>query len=167
MTELPKRKNTRLKGFDYSESNYYFITICLKNRKEFFSNVVNSELILTEFGKILDEVWNSLPKYYNVELDYYIIMPDHFHAVIILDNSLMNKSSNKSTDLSLVIGKFKSFSTRKIRKRMKIAEKFEWQKSFYDRIIRNEIELYNIRKYIQQNPLKWEIEKNKPENLEM
>lgn len=167
MIELPKRKNQRLKEFDYSQSSYYFVTICMKNRNEFFSHIVNSELVLTEFGKILDEVWNNLPKYYNVELDYYIIMPDHFHAIIIIDNSIMNMTVKKETDLSKVIGKFKSYSTRKIRERLKNGENFEWQKSFYDRIIRNEKELYNIRKYIQENPLKWDIEKNNPENIEM
>ena len=169
MTELPKRKNTRLKEFDYSQSSYYFVTICLKNRKEFFSNIVNSELILTEFGKVLDKVWNNLPKYYNVELDYYIIMPDHFHGIIILDNTLKVKDDleNKPLTLSDIIGKFKSFSTRQIRDLLDINNEFEWQKSFYDRIIRNEKELYNIRKYIQENPLRWDIEKNNPINLEM
>ncbi|HMN25891.1 MAG TPA: transposase [Ignavibacteriaceae bacterium] len=167
MIELPKRKNQRLKEFDYSQSSYYFVTICMKNRNEFFSHIINSKLVLTEFGKILDEVWNNLLKYYNVELDYYIIMPDHFHAIIIIDNSIMNMTAKKETDLSKVIGKFKSYSTRKIRERLKNGENFEWQKSFYDRIIRNEKELYNIRKYIQENPLRWNIEKNNPENLEM
>lgn len=169
MTELPKRKNTRLKEFDYSQSRYYFVTICLKDRKEFFSQIINSDLILTEYGKILDEVWRSLPKYYNVELDYYIIMPDHFHGIIILDNTLnvKNDKENKQLSLSDIIGKFKSYSTRKIRERYTNVEKFQWQKSFYDRIIRNETELYNIRKYIKENPLRWNIERNNPENLEM
>jgi len=169
MTTLPKRKNTRLKEFDYSQSSYYFITICLKKRKEFFSHIVNSELILTEFGKILDEVWNNLPKYYNVELDYYIVMPDHFHGIVIIDNTL-NVKDDKGKDpltLSDIIGKFKSYSTRKIRNVISNKIEFEWQKSFYDRIIRNEVEFYNIRKYIKENPLRWDIEKNNPENLEM
>ncbi|HMN49306.1 MAG TPA: transposase [Ignavibacteriaceae bacterium] len=169
MTELPKRKNTRLKEFDYSQSSYYFVTICMKNRQEFFSHIVNSKLILTEFGKILDEVWNNLPEYYNVELDYYIIMPDHFHGIIIIDNSLKinAKEQKKESSLSDIIGKFKSFTTRKIRETLSDKTEFKWQKSFYDRIIRNENELFNIRKYIQENPLRWDIEKNSPENLEM
>ena len=169
MTELPKRKNTRLKEFDYSQSSYYFVTICLKDRKEFFSHIINSELILTEFGKILDEVWRSIPKYYNVDLDYYVIMPDHFHGILILDNTLTLKKNkeDKQFSLSEIIGKYKSFSTRKIREILAKGEKFEWQKSFYDRIIRNESELYNIRKYIKENPLRWDIERNNPENLEM
>ena len=169
MIELPKRKNTRLKEFDYSQSSYYFVTICLKKRKEFFSHIVNSEFVLTEFGKILDEVWNNLPKYYNVELDYYIIMPDHFHGIIIIDDTLSVKNDKEKKPLTLsgIIGKFKSYSTKKIRNLLVNKDKFEWQKSFYDRIIRNEKELYNIRKYIQENPLRWDIEKNNLDNLVM
>ena len=169
MTTLPKRKNTRLKEFDYTQSSYYFVTICMKNRNEFFSHIVNSELILTEFGKILDDVWNNLPKYYNVELDYYIVMPDHFHGIVIIDNTL-NVKDDKGKDpltLSDIIGKFKSYSSRKIRNLLVNKDEFEWQKSFYDRIIRSEVELDNIRKYIKENPLRWDIEKNNPENLEM
>ena len=67
----------------------------MKNRNEFFSHIVNSDLVLTEFGKILDEVWNNLPKIYNVEIDYYIIMPDHFHGIIIIDNTLNVKNTLK------------------------------------------------------------------------
>jgi REP element-mobilizing transposase RayT len=169
MNELPKRKHQRLKEYDYSQSSYYFVTICIKERREFFSHIINNELVLTVFGKILDEVWNNLPKYYNIELDYYAIMPDHFHGIIIIDNSLKVKIENleKSSSLSAIVGKFKSFTARKIRELLRNKIEFKWQKSFYDRIIRNESELYNIRKYIQENPMRWVIEKNNPENLEM
>lgn len=166
MTELPKRKNTRLKEYDYSQSSYYFITICIKQRREFFSHIIDNDLVLTKFGKILEEVWNHLPKYYSVELDYYVIMPDHFHGIIIIDNSLSARDK-KVFSLSEIIDKFKSFATRKIRESLSNKIEFEWQKSFYDRIIRNEIELYNIRKYISENPLRWNLEKHNPENLEM
>lgn len=169
MNELPKRKNQRLKEFDYSESGYYFVTICMKNRKEFFSEILNNETILTEFGKIIEEVWTNLPKFYNVDIDYYIIMPDHFHGIIILDRTLSKQTDNEYGfhSLSEIIGKFKSFTTKKIREKLKDKNEFQWQKSFYDRIIRNEKELYNIRKYIQENPLRWGIEKNNTENLDI
>jgi REP element-mobilizing transposase RayT len=96
-------------------------------------------------------------------------MPDHFHGIIIIDRTL-NKQKDKeelSKSLSEIIGKFKSFTTKKIRERLKDKDEFQWQKSFYDRIIRDEKELYYIRKYIQENPLRWDIEKNNPENLEI
>lgn len=163
MNELPNRKKLRLKGFNYSQSGYYFITICIKNRREFFSHIINNELILTNYGRVGDDVWNNLPEYYNVDIDYYVIMPDHFHGIIIIDNSF--NSIKKHFSLSDIIGKFKSYSTRKIRELLNNKNEFEWQKSFYDRIIRNEQELYYTRKYIKENPLRWEIEKNNPENL--
>ena len=96
-------------------------------------------------------------------------MPDHFHGIVIIDNAL-NVKNEKGKDpftLSDIIGKFKSYSSRKIRNLLGNKNKFDWQTSFYDRIIRNDKELYNIRKYIQENPLRWDIEKNNPENLEM
>lgn len=169
MNELPKRKHQRLKEHDYSQSSYYFVTICIKDRREFFSHVINNELVLTEFGKILDEVWKNLPKYYSVELDCYTIMSDRFHGIIIIDNSLKAKTKevNKPFSLSDISGKFKSFASRRIRELIGDRNEFQWQNSFYDRIIRNENELYNIRNYIHENPLRWNFEKNNPENLEM
>lgn len=163
MKDFPKRKSTRLKEYDYSQFGYYFITICMKNRKEFFSKIENSIVVLSKFGNIIDEVLINIPSYYNVEIDCYIIMPDHIHLIIILDKD----ESKKNYSLSDVIGKLKSFSCKKIRGVLEDDEKFEWQKSFYDRIIRNEKELYQIRKYIQENPLRWDIEKDNPENLIM
>ena len=163
MKDFPKRKSTRLKEYDYSQFGYYFITICMKNRKKFFSKIENSIVVLSKFGKIIDEVLMNIPSYYNVEIDCYIIMPDHIHLIIILDKD----ENKKNYSLYDVMGKFKSFSCKKIRKVLEDDEKFEWQKSFYDRIIRNEKELYQIRKYIKENPLRWEIEKDNPENLIM
>jgi REP element-mobilizing transposase RayT len=135
----------------------------MKDRKEFFSKIENSIVVLSKFGKIIDEVLMNITSYYNVEIDCYIIMPDHIHLIIILDKD----ESKKNYSLSDVMGKFKSFSCKKIRKVLEDDEKFEWQKSFYDRIIRNEKELYQIRKYIKENPLRWEIEKDNPDNLIM
>jgi REP element-mobilizing transposase RayT len=163
MKDLPKRKRTRLKEYDYSQFGYYFITICIKDRKEFFSNIDNSSVVLTNFGNVISEILKNLPTFYNVEIDCYVIMPDHIHLIVILDKA----ESQKKYSLSEIIGKFKSFSGKKIREILEDYEKFEWQKSFYDRVIRDEKELYQIRKYIQENPLRWEIEKDNPENLIM
>jgi len=168
MNNLPKRKNTRLKEYDYSQAGYYFVTFCMKDRQEFFSHIVHSELILTKYGKIVDEVIKNLSVLYKVEIDYYVIMPDHIHLILILDE-LVKTTINGKIKLSVsdIIGKLKSYSSRKIREILKEDEQFHWQKSFYDRVIRNEKELLFIRQYIQNNPVNWEFEKNNPENLEM
>lgn len=164
INEFPKRKRMRLKEYDYSNNAYYFITICMKDRKSFLSKIVSDKSILTKYGKIVNEIWNNLPKYYPCEIDEFIIMPEHFHSIIILNNK---SSSDIKKSLSSIIQRFKTFSTKKINTLLQNNEKFYWQKSFYDRIIRNERELYEIRKYIRMNPLYWEIEKDLPENLDL
>ena len=166
---LPNRKRNRLEGYDYSSGGYYFVTVCIKERSDFLGKIKNEKMFLNGFGKIVSAAWLDLPNhYFNCELDYYVIMPDHIHGIIIIDNTLKkkdNKSANHS--LSEIIRGFKTFSSKRINKKLKIDKKFKWQKSFYDRIIRSENELYFIRNYIQLNPLKWDIEKNHPENLYM
>ncbi|BDQ02092.1 transposase [Ignavibacterium sp.] len=164
MNKLPHRKRTRLKEYDYSQYGYYFVTLCIKDRREFFSNIIDYKVVLTEYGKILNEILKNLNRFYPVEVDYFVIMPDHIHLILVLDNEL---SSIKNYSLSDIIGKFKSFTTKKIREKLKPPNEFHWQTSFFDRIIRNEKEFYEIRKYIQENPIKWEIEKGNPENLLM
>ena len=166
---LPNRKRNRLEGYDYSLGGYYFVTICVKERFDFFGRIKNEKMFLNEYGKIVSSAWLDLPNhYFNCELDYYVIMPDHVHGIIIIDNTL-KKKNDKSVNYSLseIIRGFKTFSSKRINEKLKIDKKFRWQKSFYDRIIRSENELYFIRNYIQLSPLKWDIEKNHPENLYM
>ncbi len=164
MSEIyPQRKSLRLKEFDYSFNFYYFVTICMEVRRPFLSEIIGDKTILSKYGKIVNEIWNNLPKYHPCEIDEFIIMPDHIHGIIILDNK--NNSSRKN--LSTIIQRFKTFTTKKINELLDEKNKFHWQKSFYDRIIRNERELYLIRNYIQLNPLNWQLEKNLPENLDL
>ncbi|MEP0862473.1 MAG: transposase [Ignavibacterium sp.] len=105
-----------MKEYDYSQYGYYFVTICIKDRREFFSNIIDFKVVLTEYGKILDEILKNLNRFYPVEVDYFVIMPDHIHLILILDNEL---SSIKNYSLSDIIGKFKSFTTKKIREKLK------------------------------------------------
>jgi putative transposase len=171
--ELPQRKSPRLKGFDYSNSAYYFITICTINKKELFGNITNTRIELNERGIIIDNCWNKLPDHFtNIELDYYVIMPNHFHAIIIMNGPVGLRSPQPGINtnifsLSQIIAYFKYQSTKEINKIFTGGVNKIWQRSFYDRIIRNEHELYNTRRYIEQNPLKWGIENDLPENLDV
>ena len=171
--KLPNRKHLRLTGFDYSSPGYYFVTICTLNKIEWFGEIFGASVILNAKGKIVEDCWFDLQKHYsNCELDYYVIMPDHFHGIVIITEqdiisragSEIYPNKNRNHGLSEIIRAFKSFSARRINLVSESTGKFQWQKSFYDRVIRNEKELYRIRKYIQENPLKKELEKL-PENL--
>ncbi len=172
-------ESTRIKGFDYSTPSWYYVTVNTKNHVNWFGVVKNSKMILNDIGKIVDEEWlrtKEIRK--NVDLDYYVIMPNHFHGIIILDEtgnvetrrgvSLQYQNENQfskpiKNSLSIIVNQFKGSVKRWCNKNG--YSNFKWQPLFYDHIIRNEEELYKIRKYIADNPLKWEIEKQNSENL--
>lgn len=144
-------------------------------------------MVLNQVGQTAEQYWLDIPKHFPIcELDYYVIMPNHIHGIIILNSTVetghpsrlglaeadapslqqnnikQNYSSANTPSLSNIIGSFKSAVTKQIHQTG--YPNFKWQRSFYDRIIRNETELFNIRKYIEQNPLKWDLE-NENENL--
>lgn len=105
--KYPARKRTRLKVYDYSINAYYFITICVNDKKEVFGNEKNNSVILNSYGRIIEKNLLDIPKRFNaVEIDYYIIMPNHFHGIFILDKSI----DKPKKSISEVIGTFKSIT---------------------------------------------------------
>lgn len=173
---IKPRKPNRLKVYDYSLPGYYFVTICTEDKGNMFGNIVNGKIVLNSLGLIIEYCIRSISKINKfIELDYYVIMPNHLHAIIIINVGdakfaapTMNIESDNRTKmlLSKIIQQFKRACTIGIKNKTEI-NSFKWQRSFYDRIIRNEKELYNIRKYIKENPLRWDIEKEIPENLDL
>jgi putative transposase len=168
-----KRKRNRLNEYDYSNAGYYFVTICVNDRENHFGKIINGDCVLNEFGKIVKQILENIPvKYPYLSIDYYVIMPNHIHVIIIInpsdvvtgrDLSQEDNPKPKIKSLSEIIGAFKTMSSKELHN--KGLTEFKWQRSFYDRIIRNERELYQIRKYIEQNPLSLEIDRQLPENL--
>jgi REP element-mobilizing transposase RayT len=167
------RKPNRLKNYDYSDSGWYFITICTKDRQEYFGDIIGNKIILNNYGISAKHCWFKIPKHFpNVELDEFQIMPNHVHGIIIICNinsvgnknfcSLQNKNipwqTKLSKSLSSIIRGFKIGVTEYCHNNnLKI---FAWQKSFYDHIIRNEYSLFRIRKYIKDNPTNWNEDRN-------
>ncbi|MEO8399240.1 MAG: transposase, partial [Ignavibacteriaceae bacterium] len=163
---IEPRKKNRLPNYDYSFPGYYYITICTQNKIHHFGNIKNEEMLLSKIGSISKSFWESIPKHFSeIELDEYIIMPNHIYGILIINDagsadlfSLQDKNDRTKMLLSKCINQFKGSVTRFINQKV-IINNFKWQKSFYERIIRNERELFYIRRYIKQNPLKWNIEK--------
>ena len=94
MDELKKRKTPRYQSFDYNSVGVYFITICTHNRKCTLSRVVGAihespEIELTDYGKITDETIRNIPERYKATVDRYVIMPNHIHAIIIIENNIL------------------------------------------------------------------------------
>lgn len=80
--------STRLQNWDYSENGYYFITICTKERRYYFGEIINNKIQLSEIGKIIQHYWLEIPKHFLfVKLDEFAIMPNHVHGILIIKNN--------------------------------------------------------------------------------
>jgi len=176
-------ESTRLKEWDYSRYGYYFVTICTKDKQYFFGDIVGDKMKLSEIGKIVAGEWpktDSIRDY--AKLDECVIMPNHLHGIIIIQNDDKNvethghasqspriptgdafDASLQKDNLSNIIRGFKSATVRKAHQ--KGFTNFAWQSRFYDHIIRNEKELHDIRQYIVYNPLKWQLDEENQNNI--
>lgn len=167
-------ESTRLKGWDYTNSGIYYVTICTGNMTNFFGNVKNGEIFLSKPGKIVDEEWlNTAVLRSNVILDEYVIMPNHFHGIIALEKittlaspetsqrDVCTRQHLSANSLGSIINQFKGKCTKRINES---ANNFHWKERFHDRIIRNETELNNVREYIRYNPSKWDTDEFNIEN---
>ena len=150
---LPQRKLHRLASWDYSQPGYYYVTICTKDKKKLLSRITPKatqvQADLTKTGQIVKNAWERIENTYpGVKLDYYCIMPNHLHGILVLEEGVIS--------LSDIIRGFKSVTTREFNKNCPEEMKNTlWQSSFYDEIIRNDEMLYDVRKYIFGNPSKW------------
>ncbi len=154
------RKLNRLESYNYSLSGYYFVTFCTKDKIKYFGEIKTSQMVLSQYGKIAKYFWQEIPHHYdNIEIDQFIIMPNHIHGIIIINNVGTEQCSVPTTTgknyglLSKIIKSFKNAVTREIRQNFN-DHNFCWQRSFYDHIIRDEKDLESIYRYIKYNYLK-------------
>ena len=164
--ELPKRKPTRLKNFDYSTPGAYFVTVCTHNRKCTLSRVVRAihespEIQLTEYGKIVDRLINTIPQQSLATIDRYVIMPNHIHLVIMITDSDELRAIRESplrgrSVISKMIGYIKMNASKEIHNRY--GNEIVWQRGFHDHIIRNRNDYEKISKYIYENPIIWQYD---------
>jgi REP element-mobilizing transposase RayT len=167
---LPDRRSIRLKGYDYTQTGGYFVTICTENRKPILGEIINGSTQLNVSGSIVASTWRWLPEQYpHVKLDAWVVMPNHFHGILFLSNDLPGGSRTaptKGKSLGRLIGAFKTVSTKRINEIQGTHARPFWQRNYYEHVIRNETDLEEIREYIQHNPLKWLEDENHPFNIE-
>lgn len=174
MYNWPQRKRIRMKWYDYSSEWWYFITICTKNHVKWFGNVSDWKMNLNKYGRIVEKCWYEIPNHYNnCVLDEFVIMPNHVHGILFIgDEYIRPKHYPKHCpeqypihSIPNIIKWFKIGITKEI-KIINNEQMFQWHRSYHDRIIRDNDELDRIRKYIIENPLKWDLEKNININLD-
>lgn len=171
------RRSIRLKGYDYSQSGLYFITLCVQDRVCLFGKIENGKIILNKYGEIAHNEWKKTMEIRkNVELLEFIVMPNHFHAIVRLlgrgelhspDNTLGNKGvcdtplQSPSQTIGAIVRGYKSSVTKQINTSLSEVNSFQqiWQRNYYEHIIRNEQSYQNISEYIVNNPAKWAEDK--------
>ena len=168
--EKHHRRSVRLKDWNYSTPWWYYVTVCTHDRKCVLGKVVNDCVVLSESGRIAEDLWRRIPEHFaHVELDPMVVMPNHVHGIIILNEprrgGVTSPLRRTPPTLGQVVAYFKYQSTKAINaKRGTPGEKF-WQRSYYDHIIRDNADLFRIRKYISSNPLRWSVDEQNPRNL--
>jgi REP element-mobilizing transposase RayT len=157
--DFAKRKHPRLNGYDYSSDGVYFVTICTQNKRKLLSQIVGRGLApaveLTDCGKIAEQQLFLLKERFPfVEIDNYVIMPNHIHIIFWLKFDTAGASPRPT--LMDVVCAFKSLTTRECKRVNQIDKLF--QTSFYEHIIRGKHDYEEISKYIHENPLKWQFD---------
>jgi len=152
MPTLPIRKINRLQGYDYSQNGAYFITVCAKDRKCLFGKINGVHPVLTNIGHIIEsEIAVMAETYDAVRIGCHVIMPNHVHMIIFIENG----RTQFAPTISRIIKQWKGAIT-------KIVGFSPWQKSFHDRIIRNDDEYCRIVEYIENNPEMWHNDDLRP-----
>ncbi len=161
--------SARLAGWDYSSNGAYFITICTHNRVHAFGEIIDGQVNLTSLGQAAWDCWHAIPQHFPfVLLGEFVTMPNHVHGIVVIDKpppkraetqnfaSLpggINQFGPQSQNLASIVRGFK-IGVTKCARQYQIP--FAWQSRYHDHIIRNAAEHDRIRKYILENPQKWE-----------
>lgn len=139
------RKQLRLLHYDYAAAGAYFITLVTRQRLCLFGHIRQAQLIPSKTGSVVYQEWLNLSlRVPGLMTDAFIVMPNHLHGILWL-------SGENNNSLSRVIAGYKAGVSR-------VIANIVWQHNFYERIIRNEKELFFARQYIEQNPLRWELD---------
>ena len=170
------RHSIRLRGYDYSQAGAYFVTICEVNRECIFGDVVNGEMCPNQFGEIVLKWWNELPNYYPpVELDEFVVMPNHMHGTIVITDVGAGSSRpgsgrddpapTEKRTLGQLVGYLKFQITKEINQVRDAGYAKVLQRDYYEHIIRNEREWNAIAEYIRNNPANWRADLDNPANF--
>ncbi|MBM3215412.1 transposase [Candidatus Poribacteria bacterium] len=177
-TTRARRRSMRLPEYDYAQAGAYHVTIVTYRRVCRFGDVADGEMRMNESGRIVDKAWDDLPSHYaHVVLGAFIVMPNHVHGIIVLMDddrrvavgaglrpAPTSPSSLTRHGLPEIIRALKSFSARRINAARSTPGAPVWQRGYYERIIRDEDEMNDVRAYIEANPLRWADD---PENIGM
>jgi len=188
-SNIHNRRSIRLKGYDYSSGGAYFITVCTQGRECLFGQIADGEMRMNDEGRIVAEEWlNTGQIRDNVQLDEWVVMPNHFHGIVVIADdrrgtanirrgtarrapTAMHHSTTVeqfgkpvSGSIPTIIRSFKSAATKRINELRQMPGAKLWQRNYYEHIIRRDDEMNKIREYILNNPAQWAEDKENPLN---
>ncbi len=181
-TDIHHRRSIRLKGFDYSSANAYFVTMCVRDRECLFGAIVDGAMTLNDAGRMVETAWAELSERFpRLVIDEFMVMPNHVHGIIVIMGSVGaplaapgcesdqkgEGAASSAPTLGQIMRAFKSLSAIGVNRLLQRQQRPLWQRNYYERIIRNENELAAVRDYIRQNIVNWAGDEENPENTDL
>lgn len=178
MRGMQGRKSIRLPGYDYASPGFYFLTACVHRRRLLFGEIMNGQMDANPAGEMIHRWWRELPnKFSAVRLDAMVIMPNHFHALVVISNVPVGADlcarpakllpSDSLPSLSQIVQWFKTMTTNDYFHEVKsgnwpaVSGRL-WQRNYFEHIVRRTRSLDRIRNYIVENPKRWEFDRENP-----
>ncbi len=165
------RRSIRVPHYDYSQPGAYFVTICAEGRRALFGKIVDAQMRPDDAGTMITDCWLRLPfKFPTVELDQFVLMPNHLHGIVVIAEAPDDRSLGAATALGMIVAWFKTMTTnaciRGVKERGWSPFRSRlWQRNYYEHIIRGEKSLDAIREYIAGNPANWAADRENPAAL--
>ena len=161
------RRSLRLRHYDYAQVGAYFVTVCAHERRCLFGDIVDGAMRLNDVGRIIADEWHKSARIRaEIELDTWVIMPNHFHGIAIITHSRGDRpvapTGPPPRSIGALMAGFKSASTKRINAARGTPGACVWQRNYYDHVIRNEANLHRIRQYIADNPARWAEDPENP-----
>jgi REP element-mobilizing transposase RayT len=181
--QIHHRRSIRLAGYDYTQAGAYFITICTHNRQNLFGDIVDGEMVLNEYGRIVAACWLDLARHFpHITLGEWVVMPNHMHGIIVIVVGRGEASATKTLDkpdgsadaspqppngtdsgsIGAMVQNFKSVASRKINKQRGTPGTQVWQRNYWEHIIRDEQAYQRIAHYITNNPAQGDADSLRP-----
>ncbi|MEW6568022.1 MAG: transposase [Chloroflexota bacterium] len=173
--KLGHRRSMRLKDYDYAQSGAYFVTICARQRECLFGEIAEGTMRLNNLGRIVEEEWlRSGFIRQEIELDEFVIMPNHLHGIVVITSvspvgatgrsPLLHRAASGPAPRSLgsFIAGFKAAATARINATRRTPGGPVWQRNYYEHVIRDDADLLRIRQYILDNPTAWDMDEENP-----
>ncbi len=182
-----RRRSLRLPGYDYTDPGAYFVTICTHLRIPLFGGVEGGKVVRSPAGRIAASCWMAIPhEFEGVDLDAWMLMPNHLHGILWIDDSRGEASQSPTPDndgppsrdasplrltrprgtvpgsLGAIVQNFKSVSARRINIARGTPGATVWQRNYHERVVRDERALDTIREYIVGNPAGWDDDPERP-----